>query len=285
MGESPAQRDQEVAAIRHALDAGCRIIDTAERYADGGADRVIASALKAFGSRRRSELFIVTKVTASNATRSGTVRACEASIRRMDCDYLDLYLLHSKGPHPFTETLRGFHELLQRGLVRHIGVSNFNEDQLQQWLRAEKSLGLAGEGTSCNQILYSAEARGIENGQLDWQRAHGIRTMAYSPLAQGRLARHPLLAQIGRERGATAAQIALAWCLCEPDVVAIVKSAHAARMEENLRAGEVRLTAEELGRIDQAFPLRLRWLRQNRWLRRARSTARGLLLGLEQSVQ
>ena len=283
MGESPAQHDQEAAAVRHAFDVGYRIVDTAERYADGGAERVIAAALKAFGRGRRAELFIVSKVTAGNATRDGTVRACEASLRRLECDYLDLYLLHSDGPHPFAETLAGFRELLQRQLVRHIGVSNFNEDQLQAWLTAERSLGLVGQRICCNQVPYSAEARGIENGLLAWQRAHGIQTMAHSALGQGRLAEHPLLARIGRERGATAAQIALAWCLREPDLVAVVKSARPGRLEENLRAAELRLTVDEIEKIDRAFPLRLRWLRQNRWLRGARSTARALLRGLKRT--
>jgi len=278
----PAQRDKEVAAIRDALDLGYRIIDTAERYANGGAERVIAGALEAFGRGRRTELFIVSKVTDINATRSGTVQACEASIRRMDCEYLDMYLLHSEGPHPVAETLAGFQELQKRGLARRVGVSNFNEDQLRRWLRAEKSLGFADGGIGCNQIPYSTEKRGIENGLLAWQRVHGIRTMAYSPLGQGRLAQHPLLARIGRERGASAAQVALAWCLRQPDVVAVVKSARPERLEENLRAGELRLTAEELEQIDRAFPVRLRWLRQNRWLRQARSASREMLRVLKQ---
>jgi diketogulonate reductase-like aldo/keto reductase len=252
MGVHAAQRHQEIDAVKHALDSGYRLLDTAEMYADGGAERVIGSALEAFGAARRAELCIVSKVLPGNASRSGTARACEASIERMGCDYLDLYLLHWPGPHPFAETLRGFKDLVQRGLIRHFGVSNLDVDELQRWMQAQERLGL-GARTQCNQLYYCIEARGIEFQLLPWQRAHAIATMAYSPLGRGSLAHHPLLQQLGRERGVSAAQIALAWCLREPDVVAIPKSVHPARIEDNLRAAQLRLSAAELQRIDQAF--------------------------------
>ena len=253
MGVSAAQRQQDIAAVKHALDIGYRVLDTAEMYAEGGAERVIGSALKGFAAARRAEIYIVSKVLPDNASHSGTLRACEASIDRMRCDYLDLYLLHWPGPHPFVETLRGFDDLLRRGLIRDFGVSNLDTDELQRWLQAEKSLGLDATAR-CNQLYYCVEARGIEYELLPLQRAHAIATMAYSPLGRGALARHPLLAQLGRARGVSAAQIALAWCLRQPDVIAIPKSAHPARIEENLRAAQLRLGAAELGQIDQAFP-------------------------------
>src|SRR6202046_4544772 len=153
MGADPAQRAQEIAAVKHALDVGYRLLDTAELYADGGAERVIGGALQAFGAARRAELCIVSKVLPGNASRSGTARACEASIKRMDCDYLDLYLLHSPGRHPLAETLRGFHDLVQRGLIRHFGVSNFDADELQRWLQAQQRLGAAPRA-QCNQLYY-----------------------------------------------------------------------------------------------------------------------------------
>jgi diketogulonate reductase-like aldo/keto reductase len=253
MGVDPAQRAQEIAAVKHALDVGYRLLDTAEIYADGGAERVIGGALQAFDASRRAELCIVSKVLPGNASRSGTARACEASIERMGCDYLDLYLLHSPGRHPLAETLRGFHDLVQRGLIRHFGVSNFDADELQGWLRAQQRLELAPTA-HCNQLYYCIAARGIEFDLLPLQRAHAIATMAYSPLGRGSLTRHPLLVQLGRERGVSAAQIALAWCLREPDVVAIPKSVQPARIEDNLRAAELRLSSAELQRIDEAFP-------------------------------
>jgi diketogulonate reductase-like aldo/keto reductase len=253
MGVSVTQRNQEIAAVKYALDIGYRLLDTAEMYADGGAERIIGRALDAFGAARRAELYIVSKVLPGNASRSGTARACEASIDRMGCDYLDLYLLHWPGRHRFTETLHGFDDLLQRGLIRQFGVSNLDTDELQRWLQAEKSLGL-GATTRCNQLYYCAEARGIEFQLLPFQRAHAIATMAYSPLGRGTLARHPLLAQLGRARGVSAAQIALAWCLREPDVIAIPKSVDPVRIEQNLRAADLQLSPAELEQIDQAFP-------------------------------
>src|ERR1700687_3651386 len=143
MGESPVQRDQEIAAVTHALDIGYRLLDTAESYGDGAAERIIGGALKSFGAARRSELFIVSKVMPNNATRNGISRACEASIQRMGCDYLDLYLLHwppAGGPDRFTETRPRFGDLGGRGLIRHFGVSNFYEDDLRLWLKTEQRL-------------------------------------------------------------------------------------------------------------------------------------------------
>jgi diketogulonate reductase-like aldo/keto reductase len=253
MGVSAAQRSREITAVKHALDVGYRVFDTAEMYADGGAERIIGSALKTFGPARREQLYIVSKVLPGNASRIGTARACEASIERLGCGYLDLYLLHWPGQHPFSETLRGFDDLLRRGLIRRFGVSNLDTDDLQRWLRAEHSLSLAAT-TVCNQLYYCAEARGIEFQLLPYQRAHAIATMAYSPLGRGSLARHAMLAQLGGERGVSAAQMALAWCLREPDVIAIPKSADPARIEENLAAANLRLSPAELRLIDQAFP-------------------------------
>lgn len=160
MGSSSAQREREVAAVRHALDVGYRLLDTAEMYADGGAERIIGSAIKSFGAARRSELTIVSKVLPNNASLDGTVRACEASIRRLGCDYLDVFLLHWPGSHPFTETLRGFEQLRQRQLIRHFGVSNFDLGEMKQWLRAEKS---TDDNFSAAQIRLTA----AELEQLD----------------------------------------------------------------------------------------------------------------------
>jgi diketogulonate reductase-like aldo/keto reductase len=253
MGETPSRRAEEIAALRRGMELGLTLIDTAEMYADGGAERIIGAALGAFGAARRQEIYIVSKVLPGNASRSGTARACEASIERMGCDYLDLYLLHWPGRHQFSETLHGFGDLMQRGLIRAFGVSNLDTDELRRWLQAQSSLGLTAN-THCNQLYYCAEARGIEYQLLPYQREHGIATMAYSPLGRGSLVRHPLLARVGRERGVSAAQIALAWCLRQPDVVAIPKSVQPARIDENLAAAQLCLTAAELAQIDQAFP-------------------------------
>jgi diketogulonate reductase-like aldo/keto reductase len=254
MGTTSRHRANEAAAVTHALQIGYRLLDTAEMYADGGAEIVVGAALKGFGAHRRDELTIVSKVLPSNASTTGTVRSCEASLKRMGCDYLDLYLLHWAGRYPYTETLRGFEQLLQRGLIRHFGVSNLDLHELQQWIADEQRLGLAAPGVRCNQLYYAANARGIEFDLLPWQRAHAIQTMAYSPLGEGRLLELPVLKKLGLARGVSPAQIALAWCIREPGVVAIPKSARRERIEDNLRAAQLRLTADELRQIDEAFP-------------------------------
>jgi diketogulonate reductase-like aldo/keto reductase len=253
MGESRSARAQEIAAVSHALGLGYRLIDTAEMYGEGGAERIVGSALGDFGVARRAELCIVSKVLPSHASRAGTIRACEASIARMGCQYLDLYLLHWPGAHPFAQTLAGFEELRARGLIRYFGVSNLDLAELVRWVEAADKQGMPSS-TQCNQLYYSCEARGIEFELVPWQRSHGIRTMAYSPLGQGALARHPVLRRIGQERAVSAAQIALAWAIREPDVVAIPKSVEPQRIEQNLQAAQLHLSAAELAQIDQAFP-------------------------------
>jgi len=238
--------------VTHALEVGYRLFDTAQMYADGGAERVIGAALKSFGADRRSQLTIISKVLPDNASSAGTVEACEASIRRMGCDYLDSYLLHWAGSHAFTETLKGFQQLLVRQLIRSFGVSNLDVDDMQNWLQAEKTVGLNAT-VQCNQVYYSVQSRGIEFSLLPWQRARGIQTMAYSPLGQGSLTTHPLLEQLGEQRGVSAAQIALAWCVRAPDVVAIPKSVDPARIEDNFKAAQLRLSSAELQQIDRIF--------------------------------
>ncbi|MGA2860943.1 MAG: aldo/keto reductase [Steroidobacteraceae bacterium] len=276
LGDSVERHDQDVAAVKFALDIGYRLIDTAGMYGNGGAERVIGSALAAFGAARRSEVFIISKVYPENASRTGTVKACEASIERLGSKYIDLYLLHWRGSHPFAETLRGFDELLERKLVRNFGVSNFDVDDLQEWRRAERQVGVRATAKA-NEVSYSVDRRGMEYGQLDWQRAHGIQAIAYGPLRQGDLPQHPVLVELGRKRGVSPAQIAIAWCLRVPDMIVIPKSAHPQRIEDNFRAADVRLSPEELHRIDQAWPLRHRWLKGNPLLRHARSAARRLI--------
>ncbi len=196
---------------------------------------------------------IVSKVLPGNASRRGTIHACEESIARLGCEYLDLYLLHWRGSHPFRETLQGFVELQQRGLIRHFGVSNLDLSDLEQWEKAQQALGIA-EGVRCNQLYYCLETRGIEFSLLPWQRSRGIATMAYSPLGQGSLTSHPLLVEMGRERDLSAAQIALAWSIRDSDVVAIPKSVQPRRIDENHAAAQVRLSAAELARLDEVFP-------------------------------
>jgi diketogulonate reductase-like aldo/keto reductase len=253
MGESRAARSRELAAITHALQIGYRLFDTAEIYGNGGAERLLGQALGTFGGARRGELCIVSKVKPAHASRSGTVAACEASIERLDCQYLDLYLLHWPGPHAFEQTLQGFSDLLQRGLIRHFGVSNFDVEELQRWREAERRLGMKCTA-ACNQLYYCLQERGIEFELLGWQRAHRMQTMAYSPLGRGELARHEGLARLASRRGASAAQLALAWSMRDADVVTIPKSSDPKRIEQNWRARELVLDAQELAQLDGMFP-------------------------------
>ena len=253
MGESLTRAKREAAVVTQALEMGYRLIDTAEMYGAGGAERVVGGALHAFSSARRQELCIVTKVLPQNASYQGVLSACEASLSRLGSDYIDIYLLHWRGRHPLKETLRGFLELQQRGLIRHYGVSNFDVKDLEEWQATERKLGVAA-GVRVNQVYYSLAVRGIEFDLLDWQRQHAIETMAYSPLGLGELAGHPVLAELGAARGLTAAQIALAWVVRHPDVAAIPKSLNPDRLQENLRAADVKLSVTELARIDAAFP-------------------------------
>lgn len=245
---------RDLPAVRHALASGYRLIDTAEMYADGGAEQVVGQALKSTPVPR-DQLCVVTKVLPQNASRAGTIRACEDSLRRLDCGYVDLYLLHWRGRHPFAQTLEAFMTLRERGLIRRFGISNFDVNDLAEWRGTEKALGIGvSEGACTNQLYYSAATRGIEFRQLAWQRAHGFSTMAYSPLGQGMLLRDPALIDLASARGISVAQLLLAWVLRQPDVVAIPKSADPQRIEQNLVAATITLSSGELAGIDAHLP-------------------------------
>jgi diketogulonate reductase-like aldo/keto reductase len=246
MGESRAKRSDEIAALRAAVDLGMTVVDTAEMYANGAAEELVAEAL---GDRRR-EMFLVSKVLPQHATLRGTVAACEASLRRLKTDYLDLYLLHWRGSVPIIDTLAAFTALMRDGKIRHWGVSNFDMDAMEEIAALETH---AGSGVAANQVLYNLMRRGIEYDLLPWCRNRGIRVMAYSPLEQGRLVRHKVVQRIARRRGCTPAQIALAWVLRQPDVIAIPKAGTAERVRENRGALDLELTHEDLDDLDAAF--------------------------------
>lgn len=251
-GEDGARRTQEQAAVRTALEIGYRLFDTAEMYGDGGAETVLGAALQAAlrsGSVARDELFIVSKVYPHNASAAGVLAACERSRRRLQLDSIDLYLLHWRGEHPLAETLRGFQTLQQRGHIRHWGVSNFDVDDL-----AELDAVPGGAACALNQVYYSLAERGVETALLPLQRARGMPLMAYSPIDQGDLARAPALRDAATRRGLTPAQLALAWVLAQPGVMAVPKSASASHLRENWEAARVALTPAELAELDTLFP-------------------------------
>ncbi len=252
MGESRAAAQVEANAVLHALERGVRVIDTAEMYADGGAERIVGQALKAFGAQRRDGLCIVTKVLPMHATRDGTIAACEASLQRLGIDYVDLLLLHWEGNVPYERTLEGFAALRERGLIRDWGVSNFDLAELDAWCSAERRLGL--QHCAANQVYYSLLARGPEFDLLPAMAGQQMPLMAYTPLGSGKLAQDSGLAAIAQPLGLTAAQLALAWTVRSGGVIAIPKSSTPARIDENLAAAVVRLDADTLARIDALYP-------------------------------
>jgi diketogulonate reductase-like aldo/keto reductase len=245
MGESRASAAQEAASLRAGLDLGMTVIDTAEMYADGGAETVVGEAIRG----RRDEVFLVSKVLPHNASRAGTIAACEASLERLGTDHIDLYLLHWRGRYPLADTVEAFERLKAEGKIGAWGVSNFDEEDMKELLGvAEPARPMA------NQVLYNLARRGIEYDLLRWSQVQGIPIMAYSPLDEGRLIGHPVLDEIGRIHNAGGAQVALAFLLTKAGVIAIPKSGSPERVRENFKASEIRLTSEDLRLLDEAFP-------------------------------
>lgn len=247
LAEHPGHRLDEIAALQMAADLGMTVVDTAEMYAGGAAEELVAEAL---GNRRR-EIFLVSKVLPQHATRRGTVSACEASLRRLNTDHLDLYLLHWRGTVPLDETLAGFERLQQQGKIRHWGVSNFDVDDMEELISLTTN---ADSNVASNQVLYNLTRRGIEYDLLPWCRKRHIPIMAYSPIERGRLAKHATVKAIATRLDATSAQVALAWVLRQQGVVAIPKAAHMEHVRENRGALDIELSSEDMNELDEAFP-------------------------------
>ncbi|MER9330760.1 aldo/keto reductase [Mesorhizobium sp. M0488] len=245
MGEDARRRADEVDALKLGLDLGVTLIDTAEMYASGGAEEVVAQAI----SGRRDEAFLVSKVLPSNASRAGVQRACEDSLKRLRTDRIDLYLLHWPGGVPLTETVAAFEALKKAGKIRHWGVSNFDTDEM------EDLVGLPdGGNVQTNQVLYNLSRRGPEFDLAPWSRKRGIPLMAYSPVEQGALAHNARLDAIAARHNATAAQIALAWVMQQDGVIAIPKAGSHEHIRQNVAALDIELTGEDLADLDRMFP-------------------------------
>jgi diketogulonate reductase-like aldo/keto reductase len=245
MGERKSDRAAEVAAIRLGLDLGITLIDTAEMYGDGGAEEAIAEAV----AGRRDDLFIVSKVYPHNASRAGTIAACERSLKRLRTDRIDLYLLHWRGSVPLAETVEAFETLRKTGKIRNWGVSNFDTGDMED-LAAVKS----GGSCASNQVLYHLGSRGPEWRLLDMCRAANVMVMAYSPLGQGPLLRKPALGKVAAKHGVDAGAVALAWVLRQRGVVAIPKAVRPEHVRANMKALDLRLDADDLKALDAAFP-------------------------------
>ena len=245
MGESGRLRADEVAALRYGIERGVTLIDTAEMYGDGEAERIVADAV----GRRRDEIFIVSKVLPGNAARDGTIAACEASLQRLKTDRIDLYLLHWRGSVPLEETIEAFSELAQAGKILDWGVSNFDiSDMGELWKTPD------GDCAVTNQVLYNLTRRGIEFDLMPWCRQHRVPVMAYSPIEQGRLLGHAALREIAKRHDATPAQIALAWLMRHDDVIVIPKATGLTHVDENLGALDLLLTHEDFVALDRAYP-------------------------------
>ena len=250
LGDDAGRRAREIAALRTGIEKGMTLIDTAEMYGGGRSERLVGEAIK---GTERGRLFIVSKVLPNNAGRRGIFRSCEESLQRLGTDYLDLYLLHWRGSVPLAETVECMEKLERDGLIRGWGVSNFDTDDMEELRRVK-----GGDGCLVNQVLYHAASRGIEYSLLPQMRERGVALMAYCPLAQGGSLRRGLfrsraLNDIAARRGATVAQILLAWAIRGGNVIAIPRSSSPEHTAENAGADAIELTAEELAAIDREF--------------------------------
>ncbi|OME96027.1 hypothetical protein BK124_20000 [Paenibacillus amylolyticus] len=250
MGEKQSSQEEEVRALRSGIELGMTVIDTAEMYAEGGAEVVTGKAI----SGHRDEVFLVSKVYPHHADRKQMITACERSLKRLGTDRLDLYLLHWRGGVPLEETVEALEQLKQSGKILRWGVSNLDTRDMQE-------LWSLPEGPQCmvNQVLYHAASRGIEHDLLPWMRERSVPVMAYCPLAQGgrlrsELLEHPVIQKIAQDRGVTTSQIALAWVIRDGDVLAIPKAVQLNHVADNAAAVNIVLTQEELARLDEAFP-------------------------------
>ena len=245
MGEDIRKASAEIESLKRGLDLGMTLIDTAEMYAEGGAEKITGAAIAA----RRDEVFLVSKVYPWNASRQGVIDACERSLKRLRTDRLDLYLLHWRGEHPLAETVAGFEELRRAGKIGAWGVSNFDVADMEELMIVP-----GGKNCAANQVLYNLSRRGVEYDLLPWCQQRGIAIMAYSPIEQGRLVRNDTLIHISKAYQATPAQVALAFLLEREGVIAIPKSANPDRVAENAAAAELEISDEDWAALDAAFP-------------------------------
>jgi len=252
LGESAAARRGEMAAVRAAFDMGYRVIDTAEMYGEGAAEEVVGAAISEAiraGTLRREDVFIVTKAYPHHASRRELPAACARSLARLGIERIDLYLLHWRGSHPLAETVEAFERLRAQGLIDRWGVSNFDLADLEALSALE-----GGHECAANQVYYSLTERGPETALMPWMRAHAMPLMAYSPIDQGALARESGLRQLAAAKGCTPAQLALAWVLAQPGVMAIPKAVRESHLLDNFAAAQIALNADDLAALDRLHP-------------------------------
>lgn len=244
MGERIGNPKTEVDALVRGLDLGAALIDTAEMYARGGAERVVGSAIKG----RRDDVFIVSKILPHNASFDGTIRACENSLQRMEIESIDLYLLHWPGNHPLEDTVSAFEQLKTDGKIKHWGVSNFDTSHMQELYGIPD-----GKNCQINQVLYNLSRRGIEWDLLPWCRSMGLPIMAYSPIEQGRLLENKKLKALASEIGVSAAQLSIAWSIRNNDIITIPKASNLEHVSQNIEAWTIKLEIAILDELDKLF--------------------------------
>jgi len=246
MGEKESAHATEVAALRVGIDLGMTLIDTAEMYGEGGAENVVGDAIKG----RRDRVFIVTKAYPHHASRTELPKACNRSLKRLRIDAIDLYLLHWHGGVPLAETVEAFEKLRAEDKIKRWGVSNFDLDDMEDLWSVKN-----GSNCATNQVLYNLENREIEFSLLPWSQQKRVPIMAYSPVGHsGKLLKNPTLKKIADRHDTTPAQIALAWVLRKPEVVAIPKASNEKHVRDNARSTEIKLTKEDLADLDREFP-------------------------------
>ncbi|MFA1625173.1 aldo/keto reductase [Rhizobium mongolense] len=245
MGERASEAEREIASLKAGIELGMTLIDTAEMYGEGDSERIVGRAIKG----RRDGLFIVTKVYPWNASRRGTIEACERSLSRLGIDQIDLYLLHWRGEHPLADTVEAFEDLKDAGKIGAWGVSNFDIGDIEELLAVP-----GGRHVAANQVLYNLARRGIEYDLLPWCQDHGVPVMAYSPIEQGRILHNPELIRIAKANQATPAQVALAFLLERDGVIAIPKTSNADRAAENRDCVSLDISDEDWAALDAAFP-------------------------------
>lgn len=245
MGEDPCCRAEEIATLREGIELGLTLVDTAEMYGDGRSETLVGEALAGL----RDQVFLVSKVYPHNASRAGTVAACEHSLRRLRTDRLDLYLLHWRGDVPFAETIEAMQTLQRAGKIRHFGVSNLDLDDMREFCALP-----GGEAVTTDQLLYNLTRRGIEWDLLPWCRTRHLPVMAYSPIEQARLLANPGLCALAAQCGLSAAQLALAWLLDHDDIIAIPKSGRRQHVRENAAALACTLDQATRDELDRLFP-------------------------------
>ena len=245
MGIGDSDEAAQLRALQAGIAQGMTLIDTAEMYGDGRSEQLVARAI----AGQRDKVFIVSKVLPQNASRLGTIKACEASLKRLKTDVLDLYLLHWRGSYPLPETFAAFEELRAAGKIRHYGVSNFDIDDMEELDKA-----VPNNSNAANQVMYNLTDRGIEWDLYPKCHKDKIAVMAYCPLGQGRLINNPGIEPIAKKHNATNAAIALAFTVRLPGVISIPKSSHEKRILENAVAADLALDEEDLAKLNQIFP-------------------------------